>query len=267
MGQLLEPLIPFNIGHINNLGVRSLLNVNASISWFILPTFVAGMVVSFACDATSISQTLQAENPIRIMPLGDSITQANSKHNSYRRPLWIQLQYAGYKVDFVGSSRENFQGPPPLSDFDQDHEGHWGWRVDQILEQIDNWTRTSRPDIVLIHLGTNDLNQGQSQESTIGELRQLILILRKNNPRVKLLLAQLIPCGNKARIQQFNRLIVNLARETNTLDSPVIVVDQFTGFNATKGSDTYDGCHPSKAGEKKMANRWFAALKKVLPNP
>lgn len=201
------------------------------------------------------------------MPLGDSITQANSKHNSYRRPLWIQLRNAGYKVDFVGSSRENWRGAPPLSDFDQEHEGHWGWRVDQILEQIDRWTRTSQPDIVLIHLGSNDLIQGQSPESTISELRQLILILRKNNPRVKLLLAQLIPCGNKARIQQFNGLILNLARETNTIDSPVIVVDQFTGFNAAKGSDTYDGCHPSEVGEKKMADRWFAALKKVLPNP
>lgn len=201
------------------------------------------------------------------MPLGDSITQADGNHNSYRRPLWIELSKAGYKVDFVGSTQEHFQGSSPLSDFDQDHEGHWGWRVDQILEQIDAWTRTSQPDIVLIHLGTNDINQGQSLESTIEELRKLIQTLRHINPHVKTLISQLIPCGNQAQIQEFNRLIVDLARSTNTQESPVITVDQFSDFNAQAGSDTYDGCHPNESGEKKMASRWFAVLKKVLPNP
>ncbi len=198
------------------------------------------------------------------MPIGDSITQADSNHNSYRRLLWIQLRKAGYNVEFVGSSREHFQGSSPLSDFDQDHEGHWGWRVDQILEQIDGWVRTSQPDIVLIHLGSNDINQGQSLESTIEELRKLIQTLRTINPRLKILIAQLIPCGEEAQVRQFNRLIMNLARDSNTQESPVITVDQFSGFNAAADKDTYDGCHPNESGEKKMADRWFAALKKLL---
>lgn len=201
------------------------------------------------------------------MPLGDSITQGNSNHNSYRRLLWLNLRQANYNVDFVGSTRENFEGTSPLSDFDQDHEGHWGWPADEILKQIDGWVRTSQPDIVLIHLGTNDINQGQSLTSTIEELRRLIKILRRINPRVKVLIAQLIPCGDEAKIRQFNRLIMNLARSTNTRRAPVIVVDQFSGFNAKAGFDTYDGCHPNEAGEEKIASRWFAALKKVLPSP
>jgi lysophospholipase L1-like esterase len=201
------------------------------------------------------------------MPLGDSITQGDNKHNSYRRPLWIQLRKAGYNVDFVGSTREHVNGHSPLSDFDQDHEGHWGWRVNQVLEKIDGWMRISQPDIVLIHLGNNNIIQGQSPESTIEQLWQLIQTLRSINPRVKLLIAQVIPCGDKTRIRQLNRLIVNLARRTNTQESPIIVVDQFSDFNAAVGVDTYDGCHPNEVGEKKMASRWFAALKKVLPAP
>ena len=73
--------------------------------------------------------------------------------------------------------------------------------------------------------------------------------------------------GDEAQIRQFNRLIVDLARNTNTQESPVIVVDQFSGFNAKAGFDTYDGCHPNESGDNKMASRWFAALKKVLPVP
>ena len=232
-----------------------------------LPAFVAGTLLSVLCVATATSKAVPSANPTRIMPLGDSITQGNTQHNSYRRPLWLELRKAGYNVDFVGSTRENFKGPSPLSDFDPDHEGHWGWRVDEVLERIDGWLRISEPDIVLIHLGNNDLTRGQSLESTIEELRQLIQRIRAVNPRVKLLIAQIIPCGNKARIQQLNKLIGNLARRTNTQESPIVVVDQFSGFNPKAGVDTYDGCHPSGVGEQKMASRWFAALKKVLPNP
>ena len=120
---------------------------------------------------------------------------------------------------------------------------------------------------MLIHLGNNDLTHGQSLESTIEEIRQLIQRIRAVNPRVKLLIAQIIPCGNPARIQQLNKRIGNLVRRTNTQESPIVVVDQFRGFNPKAGADTYDGCHPSEVGEQKMASRWFAALKKVLPNP
>lgn len=250
-----------------NSGVRSQLNLKYPTRRLIPPTKVAGILLSVVSVATLTSVSAQSENPTRIMPLGDSITQGDKNHNSYRRPLWIELRKAGYNVDFVGSTREHFQGSSPLSDFDQDHEGHWGWRVDQILAQIDGWARTSQADIVLIHLGTNDINQGQSQESTIEELRELIQTLRYINPHVKMLIAQLIPCGDEVKIRQFNQLILNLARNTNTQESLVIAVDQFSNFNARAGFDTYDGCHPNESGEKKVADHWFAALKKVLPAP
>ena len=243
------------------------MKLNPSIGKFTLPALVAGTLLSVVCMATSTFKAVPSENPTRIMPLGDSITQGDNKHNSYRRPLWIQLRKAGYNVDFVGSTREHIKGHSPLSDFDQDHEGHWGWRVDQVLEKIDGWSRINKPDIVLIHLGNNNIIHGQSPESTTQELWQLIQKLRNTNPRVKLLIAQIIPCGDKVQIQRLNQLIATLGKITTTQESPIIVVDQFSGFNAAAGVDTYDGCHPNEVGEKKMASRWFAALKKVLSTP
>lgn len=201
---------------------------------------------------------------VRIMPLGDSITQADRNHNSYRRPLWLELRAAGYDVNFVGSTRSNYLGNAPKADFDQDHEGHWGWQVDEVLTQIDRWSQAAKPDIVLIHLGTNDILRGQSFESTIAELKELIQRLRQQNPRLKILLAQLIPSsGSEALTQQFNQQVAALARSTNSQSSPIILVDQFSGFDAKQ--DTYDGLHPNESGEQKMANRWFQALQKVLP--
>lgn len=198
------------------------------------------------------------------MPLGDSITQADRNHNSYRRPLWLKLQSAGYEVNFVGSTRSNYLGNAPKSDFDQDHEGHWGWRTDEVLTQIDRWSQDAKPDIVLIHLGTNDVLGGRSFASTIAQLQKIIEVLRQRNPKIKILLAQLIPsAGGEALTQQFNQQIATVARSINSQTSPVLLVDQFSGFNVQQ--DTYDGLHPNESGEQKMAVRWFQSLEKILP--
>jgi lysophospholipase L1-like esterase len=227
---------------------------------------------AFALTITSETLTQHWANseprPVRIMPLGDSITQASPRYDSYRRSLWLQLRQAGYEVDFVGSHQTHFEGPAPRQDFDQDHEGHWGWRVDEILSQLSSWTRSSRPDIVLVHLGTNDIAQGQSIDSTVQELRSLVQVLRQVNPRVTVLLAQIIPLwGSEARMQQLNQKIAQLAQELNTEASRVLAIDQFTGFDPVTGQDTYDGCHPNERGERHLADRWFAGLKQVLPTP
>ncbi|MER3432686.1 MAG: cellulose-binding protein [Leptolyngbya sp. ERB_1_1] len=225
--------------------------------------FIWSTALLLLIGCTPTSQVDGATSGTRIMPLGDSITQADRSHNSYRRPLWLKLQAAGYDVNFVGSTRSNYLGTAPKSDFDQDHEGHWGWRADEILAQIDRWSEAAKPEIVLIHLGTNDILSGESFDSTIVELRKIIQIMRQRNPRLKILIAQLIPSLNsEALTQQFNQQIAALARSTNTQESPLIVVDQFSGFNVQQ--DTYDGLHPNESGEQKMANRWFQTLEKVL---
>ena len=121
---------------------------------------------------------------IRIMPLGDSITQGYRGHDSYRRGLWLKLKQTGFKVDFVGSLRKNYWGMPRHTDFDMDHEGHWGWRADQVLAKMGKWASKNVSEIVLLHLGTNDIGGGQDNEETVGEIEKIIMILRKHNAKV-----------------------------------------------------------------------------------
>ena len=50
-----------------------------------------------------------------------------------------------------------------------------------------------------------------------------------------------------------------------TAQSPIIVVDQNTGFNATAGMDTADGVHPNASGSTKIATNWVKALEAYYP--
>src|SRR6267143_5836411 len=63
--------------------------------------------------------------PIRILPLGDSITHGWIVPGGYRLPLYQLLTNAGYNVDFTGTQADN--GAPALPD--PDHEGHSGWTI------------------------------------------------------------------------------------------------------------------------------------------
>ena len=199
--------------------------------------------------------------------MGDSITQAGTGYNSYRRDLWNLLDDAGYDIDFVGSQNATNDGSPfPDSSFDPDHEGHWGWKVDEINNSLAGWLNGYTPDVALIHLGTNDVFNLQSAESTIDELRQTVALLRADNPNVTIFMAQLIPTTNgerNQRVNEFNALLPSLVAELNQPNSQVLLVDQNSGFNA--GQDTFDGVHPNAIGEAKMAQRWFDAIAGVFP--
>lgn len=199
------------------------------------------------------------------MPLGDSITQGYKE--SYRQPLWSVLREAGWEVDFVGSMNQGYAGGVDSGDYDHDHEGHWGWFADEVLERIDDWAVRATPDIVLMHLGTNDIGSGQDIEETTNEIREIVQRLRVHNPRVHVLLAAIIPVAHdiaEERLRRFNKRVAALAQELDTASSRVLLVDQFTGFDARQ--DTYDGIHPNEQGNKKMADKWFAALESLLQN-
>src|SRR3954452_2023929 len=96
----------------------------------------------------------ESNGGVRVMPLGDSITEGTQVPGGYRIGLWQRLAAGRYTIDFTGSQ---FNGPGNLGD--HDHEGHPGWRIDQIDANITGWLRTQNPRTVLLHIGTNDVLQ------------------------------------------------------------------------------------------------------------
>ena len=217
-----------------------------------------------------------AAAPARIVTIGDSITQGAVGYNTWRRPLWQSLTNAGFSVDFVGSTNRHHLSAgqpgvfPPWPDFDLDHEGHWEFTADALAAALPGWlTHYPPPDIALLHAGTRDCILGEPMTNTVLELKAIIDILRSRNPRIAVLLAKIIPTSYSAaataNVTNLNSQIDGLAASKTTPASPVLIVDQYTGFNA--GADTYDGIRPSFSGETKMAQKWFATLRLVLQPP
>ena len=215
--------------------------------------------------ATRLASCGQKEGPLKIMPMGDSITEGEAGHNSYRRALWQRLQGAGCNVDLVGSKsgvsrgfRDSGSTTPLNPDFDQNHEGYWSYRADEILSFATNRVASAQPDVVLLHAGTNDILQGQGAESTAAELSSLIDAIRAGKSDVRIVLAKLIPASpNPGGIAALNQLIDGIASQQNKAGASVVVVDQSSGFSV---GNTYDGIHPSATGEVLMGNKWAEAI-------
>jgi lysophospholipase L1-like esterase len=207
-------------------------------------------------------------DPVRIMPLGDSITAGPG---CWRALLWDHLQRAGYtNIDFVGSQ----QGGGCSVPFDVDHEGHSGFAATGIADQnqLPPWLSAARPDIVLMHLGTNDMWGGTiSTAQILTAYSKLVDQMRASNPNMKIIVAQIIPMapssctGCPQQVVSLNQAIPGWAAGKTTAQSPITVVDQWTGFSAA--TDTVDGVHPVDSGFQKMADKWYPALAAALGTP
>jgi lysophospholipase L1-like esterase len=124
--------------------------------------------------------------PVKLMPLGDSITQGDKSTNTngYRSTLYNSCATAGIPVDFVGSLQDgNFP--------DKDHEGHGGWTSAQILDSIGNFLSTQNPQIVFLHIGTNDVATVDPSEIA-SNIESTVDLIRTFNPAIELHLAKLI---------------------------------------------------------------------------
>ena len=103
------------------------------------------LIVSCLCLlAAGWMAAVQAAPPVRIMPVGDSITYGSgSPGGGYRFPLWHLLTNAGYTVDFTGTRTTNGIAGLP----DPDHEGWGGYRIDQIDASV------APPRLITLALG------------------------------------------------------------------------------------------------------------------
>ncbi|WP_394835470.1 SGNH/GDSL hydrolase family protein [Pendulispora rubella] len=195
-----------------------------------------------------------------ILPLGDSITEGlrTTTASGYRAELWNRmLGLSGYSFDFVGSLRS---GQLP----DGDHEGHSGWRIDQLTAKIDGWLATYKPNIVLLHIGTNDMAKDYELATAPDRLGTLIDKIAADVPGVTIVVAQIVPTKDATiskRVEAFNSAIPAMVQSKVSQGKKVRVVDM---YHALGNADLSDTLHPNESGYSKMASVWYSDLERIL---
>ncbi|KAK3381846.1 carbohydrate esterase family 3 protein [Podospora didyma] len=212
---------------------------------------LAGLV---AAGPVQVAERQTAPAKLRIMPLGDSITEITC----WRAFVWDQLADAKLadQVQYVGSQNSNPQNcKPTTANWDQHHEGHSGWlAIDIANNYLTGWLQKTPADIVMFMLGTNDVFRGKSTNDIMAAYTKMVNIIRAANPKTKIIVDLVIPlsAGSSSGITAINAAIPAWAKGLNSTDSPIVIADCNTGF---KTSDLRDGVHPSISGDRIIASR------------
>jgi len=239
----------------------------------------------------------------KIMPLGNSITWGKSNlqppasgTHGYRKYLYDILP-ADYNVEFVGPYTPWYDSTNTQHYFpDGPYYGYYidGAQVDNFLPggvydvttQLNALPIEKLPDVVLLHIGTNDIGTEQSvgnydEPGTIlSELDSLLHILlnynRGGHTIDHIFLCKIIPVsptdefpGINAKILDYNSRMNLLLESLNSVDRDRVTLvnmnapfyNNQNNYYYTAGGDHY---HPSQQGYQAMANIFADYLKDYL---
>ncbi|KAM7211830.1 hypothetical protein V8F06_012803 [Rhypophila decipiens] len=180
--------------------------------------------------------------------------------NGFRKYLRDQLRYDGWEVNMVGSQRNGQFA-------DNDVEATSGFTI----EQVKNLARNSyhyKPNVVVIHVGTNDV-RGNVDIPNFGlRMRALIDSLfeqpgfDKATIVVSTLIGILEPQFDTARASANIQLRSEVARYQNLGKAVVLaeMVPDGTDF-VRAGTDYADLIHPNDSGCKRMAAVFWQAIR------
>lgn len=221
-------------------------------------TIATILATAFAVMLCTSAAQAQAPHVLKIMPLGDSITfgSPDSAYGGYRHALGALLAKDGYAISFVGSQRSGISAIPS-----PDNEGHPGWTIAQIKSGIDanRWLENYRPDIILLHIGTNDIRQGGAAAAQT-DLSALLDDIRARLPEAWIIVAQIIPFrrGPDPAHRSYNAAMPAIVGSKG----PRVSIVDMEGILAT--DDYADGIHPNSGGYDKIARAWESAIRAAL---
>ncbi|KAJ5153937.1 Lipase GDSL [Penicillium coprophilum] len=229
--------------------------VQACLIWLTLVS--ASPVISDLSDPNV--SALQARDtkpfPLRILPLGASITMGykSKDGNGYRKWLRQQLRYAGWEVDMIGTLKNGTM-------HDNDHDGHIGWRIDQIAAHA-KAIISQQPNLILLNAGTNDALQDYKVDTAGKRMDSLLTYLFDNIPNTTIILSTLTFNGKNPELgTDISTQYLKLAAERRAQNDRLIIADMSTFI---QWDQFVDKIHPTAAGYEKMASVWWAAIEEA----
>ncbi len=194
-----------------------------------------------------------------------------SSGGGYRVPLFRLAARQGKKITFVG---RNTNGPSRVDGvaFPGSHEGYSGYTIDDsqgragITRLVPGALLASRPHVVLLMIGTNDVGIDHELQGAPRRLAALVDLITRDVPGALLVVAQIVPSQDdafNARARAYNTAIAELVSDRARLGKHVILADMYSAFVAHPNYRTsllVDMVHPSDAGYAEMAKVWYGAM-------
>lgn len=223
----------------------------------------------------------------RILPLGDSITfgcgsvsmpptwhvACEAGCGGYRAPLYHMLRDTGFAnasgdatFQMVGSQTS---GPIDIPISQRAHEGHPGWTIPQINGIASTWL-PFKADVILVHLGTNDVGQGHTVSQMVADMTTLLNTIKTGNPDAMTIVGSIINMranDTNVVLTSYNQQLPGVVQTAARGGQRVLFADVNVRSGwcvRTPEGWPCTGVHPTTGGYAGMAMAWFEVLAPLL---
>jgi len=226
-----------------------------------------------------------AAKPIKIMAVGDSITDDCIFNGAWRRYLQPLLDANGYPFTFVG----RIQSAPSGSFTKTQHEGYCGAGVAPpgvltspvhgyagpdvyLLKIVADALTNATPDLVLVLIGANDIGRGRNPcRVATNDMANLLDVIFSNAPNANVILAKITSLYNASinygayytNVSIYNAALQAMVNQRRALGQNVSLADMFSVVGVSSTMFNGDGLHPNALGLQAIAQEWFTRIQAI----
>jgi lysophospholipase L1-like esterase len=249
--------------------------------------WTAVLLTPFLSQGDLVLSNFSSSNPMKVMAIGDSITDDCVYNGAWRQYLQPLLDANGYPFVFVGR-----QASSPSGGFTKVfHEGYCGAVIappgvltyavhgyagpDVYLQKIvaDALTNAT-PDLVLLLIGVNDIGRGRDpMQVATNDMPNLLNLIFSNAPNANVVLAKVTSLVNAnlsglnyaayaTNIYTYNAALQTMVDQRRALGQNVFLADMFSVVDPNTMYNA-DHVHPNALGLQAMAQEWFTRIQAI----
>ncbi len=254
--------------------------------------FVALVLLMLGCGqplrADLVLSNYTAAHPMKIMCIGDSITDDCEGNGAWRYYLQTLLQNNGYQFNFVGRQQSS---PTPPTFTKVNHEGYCGSVIAAPgVYAVHNYNTTDAyllkivadalgiqanlPDLVLLLIGTNDVGRGRDPyHVATNDMPQLLDLIFSKAPNANIILAKITSLQNAnlpglsyasyaMNVPIYNAALQTMVNARRAQGQNVFLADMYSVVDYQTMFQG-DHVHPNSTGFFMVANEWLARMQAI----